>query len=169
MEKYIRKTLDEKERGRGVRIARKVLKYWIDHEQDKPDPEEGDPVCSLFMNGLWNFPLAVKMATLADLKIPPTESLLKSNSMMVGSVRRADNLEKHLDEADEIYAGVAGDTKAVIAVGLCDDLSDMILFTRDQGIENFDTLPFLRFRLSDKNCWMFKLSEYAQQIIKKYE
>ena len=165
----MRKSLDEKERGRGVRIARKVLRYWIDTEHDKPDPQEGDPVCSLFMNGLWEFPLAVKMATLTDLKIPPTETLLKSNSMMTGSVKRADNLEKHLDEADEMYSGAMGDTKSVIAVGLCDALSDMILFTRDQCIEDFDTLPFLKFRLSEKNCWMFKLSEYAQQIIKKYE
>lgn len=169
MEGYIRKTLDDKEKGRGVRIARKVLRYWIDAEHDKPDPEDGDPVCSLFMNGLLDFPLAIKMANTNDLKIPPTETLLKSNSMMTGSVKRADNLEKHLDEADEMYSGAMGDTKSVIAVGLCDALSDMILFTRDQCIEDFDTLPFLKFRLSEKNCWMFKLSEYAQQIIKKYE
>jgi hypothetical protein len=160
----IRKTLDDKEKNRGVKIARKVLRYWIIAEYDKPDPEEGDPVCSLFMNGLLDFPLAVKMANTNDLKIPPTETLLKSNSMMTGSVRRADNLEKHLDEADEIYSGAMGDTKSVIAVGLCDALSDMILFTRNQCIENFNTLPFIRFRLSEKNCWMFKLSEFAQQI-----
>lgn len=140
----------------------------MDPEQDIPDPDNiADPICHIFMNGLWKFPLAIKLAVSNEIDFPPTESMLRSGCLRIDTTRRAKKLSEELDNAEDAYSGAKNDTKTIIGIGICEGLSDMLVVTRNETIEEFRDLPVLRFRLSDSNCWMFKLSEFSRALADK--